>query len=185
MILRVDRDITRPEQLDDIVDGELYEFVGGEPVEKHMGAESDEIALALGSRVRDYAVGNKLGRVYGGTTGYWNCFPHAPRQLRKPDMSFVAESRLPDGRTPRGDFGIAPDLAVEVVSPNDTYEEVTRKVYDYKQAAVKLIWVIDPATRTVLVRRLDGSVSELDETGTLSGEDVIPGFTCPVAELFV
>jgi hypothetical protein len=50
---------------------------------------------------------------------------------------------------------------------------------------VKLVWVIDPATKTVLVRRFDGSVSELDETGTLSGEDVIPGFSCPVAVLFV
>jgi Uma2 family endonuclease len=185
MILRVDRDLTRPEHLDDIVDGELYEFVGGGAVEKHMGAESDEIALALGSRMRDYALGNKLGRVYGGTTGFRNCFPHAPRLMRKPDVSFVAEARLPDGRTPRGDFDIAPDLAVEVVSPNDTYEEVTRKVGDYLQAAVKLIWVIDPATRTVLVRRIDGSVSELTASGTLSGEDVVPGFNCPVAELFV
>ncbi len=185
MIVRVDREITRPEDLDDIVDGELYEFVGGNAVEKHMGAESDEIALALGSRMRTFALAHTLGRVYGGTTGYRNCFPHAPRLLRKPDVSFVAEGRLPDGRSPRGDFVIAPDLAVEVVSPNDGYEEVSRKVWDYKQAGVKLIWVIDPATKTVLVRRLDRTCAELDETGTLSGEDVIPGFTCPVAELFV
>lgn len=185
MVVRIDREITLPEHLDDIVDGELYEFVDGEPVEKHMGAESDEIALRLGGRMQTFAEAHTLGRVYGGTTGYRNCFPHAPRLLRKPDVSFVAESRLPDGRTPRGDFSIAPDLAVEVVSPNDAYEEVSRKVSDYKLAGVKLIWVIDPATKTVLVRRLDRSCAELDETGTLSGEDVIPGFTCPVADLFV
>ena len=174
-----------PDDLERMAGAENYELINGVPVEKHMGAESDEIALTLGARLRDYARGQKLGRVYGGTTGYKKCYPHAPKLLRKPDVSFVAESRLPNGQTPRGDFSIAPDLAAEVVSPNDTYEEVIRKVWDYKQAAVRLIWVIDPGTRTVLVRRLDGSVSELDETGTLSGEDVIPGFTCPMAELFV
>lgn len=185
MILRVDHEPTRPEDLDDIVDGELYEFVGGQAVEKPMGAESDEVALALGGRLREFALGHKLGRVYGTSTGYRDCFPHAPKLLRKPDVSFVAEARLPDGRSPRGDFLTAPDLAVEVVSPNDLYEDVTEKVWDYRQAGVRLIWVIDPATRTVLVRRLDGSVSELAETGTLSGEDVIPGFSCPVTELFI
>jgi Uma2 family endonuclease len=185
MILRVDREITRPEDLDEMADGGLFEFVDGQLVEKHIGAESDEIALRLGGRMQTFAETHSLGRVYGGTTGYRNCFPHAPRLLRKPDVSFVTEARLPDGRTPRGDFTIAPDFAAEVVSPNDTYEEVARKVWDYKQAAVRLIWVIDPATKTVLIRRLDGSCAELDETGTISGEDVVPGFSCPVAELFV
>lgn len=78
-----------------------------------------------------------------------------------------------------------PDLIAEVVSPNDSYEDITARVADFKAVSVKLIWVISPETRTVLVRRADGSCAELDETGTLSGEDVLPGFACPVAELFV
>lgn len=174
-----------PDDLERMSGAEGYELINGVPVEKQMGAKSDEIALTLGARLRDYARGHKIGRVYGGTTGFKKCFPHAPKMMRKPDVSFVTEARLPNGDSPRGDFSIAPDLAAEVVSPNDTYEEVAQKVWDYKQAAVKLIWVIDPATKTVLVRRLDGTVSELDDTGTLSGEDIVPGFSCPVAELFV
>jgi Uma2 family endonuclease len=114
--------------------GEHYELIHGMPVEKPTGAESDEVALALGGKLRAYVIGNKLGRVYGAQTGYKKCFPHAPTLLRKPDVSFVAEARLPNGQTPRGDLSIAPDLAAEVISPNDTYEEVEEKVIDIRQA---------------------------------------------------
>jgi Uma2 family endonuclease len=69
--------------------------------------------------------------------------------------------------------------------PSHTLEEVEIKVKEYRSAGVKLIWVVSPKARTVVIRRLDGTCAELDEAGTLSGEDVIPGFTCPVAELFV
>ena len=72
-----------------------------------------------------------------------------------------------------------------MVSPNETYEEVEAKVAEYRSAGVKLIWVISPKSRTVVIRRLDGTCAELNEAGTLSGEDVLPGFACPVAELFV
>lgn len=183
MILRVDREPSRPEDLDEIVDGGLYEFVGGEAVEKPMGAESGEVSAALtivlGAHVRQ----QRLGHMYDAQTGF-QCFPHEPSLVRKPDVSFVAAARL-TGRSPKGHMRIAPDLAVEVVSPNDTYEEVEGKMLDYLRAGVKLIWVVSPEWKTVLVRRLDSTCVALDETGILSGESVIPGFTCPVAELFV
>ena len=63
--------------------------------------------------------------------------------------------------------------------------DVEAKVAEYRGAGVKLIWVISPRLRRILVRWADGSCAELDETGTLSGEDVLPGFACPVADLFV
>ena len=79
----------------------------------------------------------------------------------------------------------APDLAVDVASPTDSYEYLEQKVADYRSAGVRLIWVVNPATRSVLIRRLDRTCAELDDTGSLDGEDVVPGFACRVAELFV
>lgn len=184
MNMRIDKDIARPEDLELIIDGDLYEFVDGMPVEKHMGAESDEIGSGLISLLLPFCRANKLGRVYGAATGY-RCFPNDRTQLRKPDVSFVATGRLPNDKTPEGDITIAPDLAVEVVSPNDTYEEVQAKVMDYKAAKVRLIWVISPKAKTVLVRRLDGTCAEVGADGELSGEDVVAGFVCKVADLFV
>src|SRR5262249_3840015 len=117
-------------------------------------------------------------------TGF-QCFPNRPKLVRMPDAAFVATDRLPVDGSPDGYIKVAPDIAVEVVSPNETYEEVEAKVAEYRSAAVKLIWIISPQSKTVLIRRLDGTCAEVNETGTLSGEDVLPGFTCTVAELFV
>ncbi len=176
--------VIEPEDLLRMPDGGLYELIDGRLREKPMGAESDEIASTLSMLIKTFVRQNSLGHVYGAQTGY-KCFPGKPRQVRKPDLSFVAKGRLPDDKTPKGDIPIAPDLAVESVSPNDTYEEVAVKVAELKSAGVKLIWVISPETKTVLIRRVDGTCAEVGETGSLSGENVLPGFSCAVAELFV
>ena len=73
----------------------------------------------------------------------------------------------------------------EIVSPNDLYYEVEEKVREYRAAGVGLIWVVNPPTRTVLVRRPDGSAAEVGENGELDGEQVLPGFRCRVSELFL
>ncbi len=179
MILQVDHE---PARLEDVEDG-LYEFVGGEPTEKHTGAESGEISAVLTIRLGGYVLQQCLGRMYDAQTGF-QCFPDEPLLVRKPDVSFVSAVRLV-GPSPKGNLRIAPDLAAEVISPHDTYEGVERKVREYRSAGVKLIWIISPESKTVLVRRLDRTCAELNATGTLSGEDVVPGFSCPVAELFV
>jgi Uma2 family endonuclease len=176
--------LIEPDELLRMPDGDRYELIDGRPKEKPMGAESDEINCKMNMLLVAFVRQHRLGHVYGSQTGY-RCFDGKPRLVRKPDTSFVAAGRLPEDKTPKGDIEIAPDLVVEVVSPNDTYEEVAVRVADFKSAKVKLIWVISPETRTVLIRRLDGTCAEVGETGTLSGEDVLPGFTCTVAELFV
>src|SRR5207244_9383387 len=112
----------------------------------------------------------------------YQCFPQRTGLVRKPDVSFVRRGRLPSGVLPKGWAKIAPDLAAEVVSPKDSYEEVEEKLGDYERAGVPLIWVISPTSRTVMVYRVDGSVGRLREADELSGEDVIPGFRCPVRE---
>jgi Uma2 family endonuclease len=176
--------VLEPEDLLTLPNGDNYELIDGRLKEKSMGAESDRVALRLGGLLDQFCIRTKCGLVFGSQTGY-RCFPDKPKMVRKPDVSFVATGRLENDAAPKGDIPVAPDLVVEAVSPNDTYEEVTVKVAEFKSAGVKLIWVISPETRTVLIRRLDGTCAEVDEHGTLSGEDVLPGFTCAVAELFV
>ena len=171
-------------ELEKLLDETNAEFVDGQLKEKSMGAESEGIGSELHVLLGVFLRSSGLGRVLGAATPY-RCFPNDPRQIRKPDVSFIATTRLPAGGLPRGSILFAPDMAVEVVSPTDTYEDVEQKVADYRSAGVRLIWVINPATRSVLIRRLDRTCSELDEAGSLDGEDVVPGFTCRVAELFV
>ena len=173
-----------PDDLLTMPDGEQYELVHGIPMEKPMGAEADEIALGIGGKILDFVRSNQLGRVFGSQTGY-RCFPHAPNLVRKPDVSFVAVGRLPAGKVPKGDFLIPPDLAVEVISPNDLAENLEERLSDFRKAGVPLVWIVSPGSRTVQVRRPDGTAAVVDESGTLSGEAVIPGFTCQVADLFV
>ena len=171
-------------ELAKLLDETNAEFVDGQLKEKSMGAESEGIGSELQGTLWAFVKANKLGRVFNPATPY-RCFPNDPRQVRKPDVSFVTATRVPAGRLPRGDLTFAPDLAAEVISPTDKYEDVEQKVADYRSAGVRLIWIINPATRSVLIRRLDHTCAELDEAGTLDGEDVVPGFTCRVAELFV
>lgn len=172
-----------PEELLAMPDGDRYELIDGIPREKHMGAQSDEIAVTLAAGLIDFVRSKKLGRVYGSQTGY-QCFPTAPKMVRMPDTSFVAAGRLEGDRTPEGYIPIAPDLAVEVVSPTEEYEEVEAKVAAYRSAGVRLIWVVSPKSKTVVIRRLDGTCAEVGEAGVLSGEGVLPGFSCRVADLF-
>ena len=167
-------------------DSKSYELIDGVPVEKHMGAKSDLVATTLAAWLTQFCREHKLGHVFGGTTGYrcWTGKNGRPR-VRKPDASVVRAGRFPNEEVPDGDIAIPPDLAVEVLSPNDKAEELEQKLADYRQVTVKLVWVISPWTRTVLVHRADDTAAVVRESGTLSGEDVVPGFACKVADLFV
>lgn len=176
--------VVEPEDLLAMPGGDRYELIDGVPKEKPMGAKSDEIGGLLLTQFNIFIRPKKLGRAYASQTGF-QCFPKKPKLVRMPDASFVAAGRLPNDTSPDDYIKVAPDIAVEVISPNETYEEVEEKVAEYRSAGVKLIWVISPGSKTVLIRRPDGTCAEVDETGTLSGEGVLPGFACPVAELFV
>jgi Uma2 family endonuclease len=160
-----------------------YELVDGEPVEKKMGAEASYVTVRLGYLISAHLDRAPLGWALGAETGY-RCFPNRPKLIRKPDMSFVRFGRLPGERAPRGDITIPPDLAVEVVSPNDLYDEADRKIGEYIDASVRLVWVVNPETQTVHVYHPDGTARRLRAAETLGGEDVLPGFAVAVSELF-
>ncbi len=114
----------------------------------------------------------------------YQCFPDDPGKVRRPDVSFIRADRLPAEEAREGHCRIAPDLAVEVISPNDLYCDVDEKVNEYLAAGVRLVWVVNPSARRVLIRRRDRTAAELLEADELDGEDVVPGFRCRVAALF-
>jgi Uma2 family endonuclease len=164
-----------------------YELVDGQLVQRHTGSEASAVALAIDSLLRAFVKAHHLGHLFTTDCGY-QCFPDSPGKVRKPDVSFVRTGRLPDERPPKGYIRIAPDLAVEVLSPGDTAEEVEEKAKEYLGAGVRLIWIVSPTTHSVRIIRPansplgpSGAASEKD---TVSGEDVLPGFTARVAEFF-
>lgn len=164
-------------------DFDRYELVNGIPVEKAMGAESSSVEINIGAILREFVLLHRLGRVYPGTTGF-HCFADRPNTVRRPDAAFVAADRLPGGKSPKGFFQLAPDLAVEVVSPRDRAAKLETKICDYLAAGVKLVWVVYPDSQTVHVRTPDGGGRVIPGTGTVDGGDVLPGFTCAVAKFF-
>lgn len=165
-------------------DGDRYELVDGELVELEMSNESSWIAGEIHALIRNYAKEHNLGWAFPDNTGY-QCYPWDEDRVRKPDASFVSKSRLPEGPLVTGYCPVAPDLAVEVVSPHDLYYEVEEKVLEYLRAGVRVVWVVTPLTRTIMVHRTEVSSPQwLTETDELSGEAVLPGFRCRVADLF-
>jgi Uma2 family endonuclease len=172
-----------PEDLLTMNGGPRYELIRGHLVEKPMSAKASWIAVTVVSLIGPFARSKRIGLLFGSDCGY-QCFSTDPKRVVFPDASFIRRGRLPNDRPPDGHVRIPPDWALEVVSPNNLAEELMQKIEDYLQAGVRLIWVIFPNPCTVLVFRPNGSVSLLKPGAELSGEDVIPGFTCRVAELF-
>src|SRR5438067_2218026 len=137
-----------PEDLLAMPDGKNYELVDGELVERNMGCESSWIGGRLHHFLSGHCDAKRLGIVFPADSGF-QCFPNDPGKVRKPDVSFISIQRLPPDKIPGGHCSIAPDLAVEVVSPHDEYFEIEEKVIEYLEAGVRLVWVINPRTRTV------------------------------------
>lgn len=162
-------------------DAGRFEIVNGQLEEVRVSNLSSEVAISLLMLLRAHCEAQQLGKVFG-SDAYFQCFGGDASRARKPDGSFISRNRLPLGWISQSFFTIAPDLAIEVISQNDTSYEVSRKMRDYRDAGVKLIWEIDPENRTVLIHRLDGSVQMLQDSDTLSGENVVPGFTCVVRD---
>jgi|ERR1043165_2631493 Uma2 family endonuclease len=163
-------------------DNGKYELVDGELVRMApSGYEHSDVCIELGVRLRPFARTNKLGRVLEGQAGFWM----KSGNLRAPDLSFVSKDRERKlERLPTGFFNGAPDLAVEVLSPSDRMTDLMKRIVDYFESGAKLAWVINPKTKTVSIYRSPTAVRVLGETDVLTGEDVVPGFTIRIRELF-
>lgn len=161
-------------------DGNVYELVGGELVMSQAGFEHGDISAEILSELRRHVKTHKLGTVVGASTGFWMKTGNS----RSPDVSFVSKDRLRGRRPIKKFFQGAPDLAVEVVSPNDKWQEASKKVAELFANGTKLAWVINPADQTVLVYHSAQPDQILRSGDLLDGEQIIPGFTFPVADLF-
>jgi len=145
------------------------------------GSEHGLIALRIGSALLDFVESHALGVVLGAETGFQ--IAQNPDTVRAPDVAFIRAERV-GGKLPRGFFPGAPDLAVEVLSPNDRASEVLAKVQEWLDAGCRAVWVVDPATRTVTIYRGRREALILTSTDTLGGGELLPGFSAAVARFF-
>ncbi|MBW3539539.1 MAG: Uma2 family endonuclease [Planctomycetes bacterium] len=159
----------------------LYELVDGVLVEKGMGYEESMLALALGSILRNFVKPRKIGLL----TGESGMMGLMAGLVRIPDVAFISWDRLPGRRVPNVAIPpIAPNLAVEILSKSNTRAEMRRKLREYFDAGVELVWLIDPRKRTVDAYTSPTHRSKLAATDILDGGTVLPGFVLPLEELF-
>src|SRR5947207_15941173 len=141
-----------PEDLLTLPDADSYELVDGHLVERNMGGKASWIGGRLAHFLATFCDAHGHGLVFPADASY-QCFRDAPAKVRKPDVSFIRRERMSPDRIPQGHLSLAPDLAVEVISPNDSYYEVEAKIREYLGAGVRLVWVINPDSRLVRVHR--------------------------------
>jgi Uma2 family endonuclease len=163
-----------PDARTELIRGEL---VVREPAGYRHGDVAARLLVAVGAFVESHA----LGRVFTAETGFR--LRTDPDTVRAPDVAFVGQDRLPDP-PPTGYGALAPDLVVEVLSPDDRPGEVLSKVGDWLEAGTSLVWVVDPEHHTARVYRADGSQAHLGEADRLDGEAVLPGFECEMRRIF-
>ncbi|MGH7570379.1 MAG: Uma2 family endonuclease [Gemmatimonadota bacterium] len=160
----------------------LLELVRGRLVrEARPGGEHGVLAGELVGRLHYHVGKHGLGRVVT-ETGF--LLAEDPPTVRGPDAAFISAERYPKTGAPKGFWRIAPDLAVEIVSPSNSATEIQEKVLEYLEAGASLIWVVDPGVRTVTVFRSRTDVRVLTQEETLEGADVLPGFQLSISDLF-
>lgn len=165
-------------------EGSRYELVRG--VLQKMspaGFEHGICAAEIGSKLNVHVKRHKLGYVCGAETGFK--IAQNPDTVRAPDAAFVCQASIEQQGIIQGYWEGAPDLAVEVISPGDTYAEVAEKVEEWLTAGCAMVWVINPRWETVEVHRADEEFTVLRGTDMLDGGNVVEGFRCQVQDIFV
>lgn len=183
-IYEVEQGIRPPESvkmtLDEFLEQDVqgHEYISGELVPMAPPSrEHGEISVNVIRYLDAHVYQNKLGRLYTAETTF-----QVGERTVKPDVAFVSTDRLTGDKT-KG-FSIPPDLAIEVVSPSDVQSRIAEKALAYLDAGTRLVWVIEPVAKTVTVYRSEADIEMLTREDTLTGEDVVPGFTCLIARLF-
>lgn len=139
--------------------------------------EHGEISINIIRYLDSHVYQNKLGRLYTAETTF-----QVGERLVALDVAFVSDARLTGDKRER--FSIPPDLAIEVVSPTDVLARIVTKAFTYLDAGTRLVWVIEPVSQTVKVYRSERYIETLTRDDTLTGEAIVPGFSCPVVLLF-
>ena len=174
--------ITAQEYWESPANSKHSELVRGEVVETMPpGAEHGEITIALGTLLRLW-MKQGIGGYVGAEAGF--ILGRDPDVIRGPDIAYVRADRIPPGGRPKAFWNIAPDLAVEIVSPSETIGTVREKVRDFLEAGTPLVWTIYPDEREVVAHTPDGVARTYGGDDILEHSDVLPGFSCKVSELF-
>jgi Uma2 family endonuclease len=156
------------------------EWVNGQVVVKEPGgARHSRICMRLTANLGWYVEEHRLGAIYGPDVTFT-----IGQNQRLPDVSFVAAARIPAEGDPVGIWTIAPDLAVEISSPNDLIEEVEAKIHEYFAAGVQQVWLVSPQFQTVTFYEAPTKATILQIGDELTSPALLPGFRCPVAALF-
>jgi len=171
--------MTAEELLDTHIPNKRVELVRGvlvmrEPPGYEHGRITAELAFLLTKHIKETGAGQLLI----GDAGFKVAAD--PDTVRGPDLAFLRSERVPDPHT-HGFPALGPDLVVEVLSPRDRPGETLAKVGDWLEGGARLVWVIDPDRRLARIYRQDGTETTLRDTEPLDGEDVLPGFSCPLA----
>jgi Uma2 family endonuclease len=168
-------------QMPEPADGSQQELVRGVIVTMPPpGGRHGGCCMNVGYHLCHFVKTNHLGTVTSNDAGFIS--ERDPDTVRGPDVAFWSRERLPE--LPEGYITLPPDLAVEVVSPGDHYSRIQKKLRHYLERGVRLVWIVDPEDRSVTVYRSEKQAMILGEKDTLTGEDVVPGFRCLVADLF-
>ena len=170
-LLRLDSEGVRGE----LIRGALCETM---PTGVRHGKVVVNLAILLGGFIKP----RRLGWVLASDVGF--LLERNPDTVREPDIAYISAHNLPLDAEVTGYYVGAPDLAVEVFSPNDSPREVNDKARMWISFGVPLVWVVNPDTRSVDAHRPNLTLLTLTEDDTLDGGNVLPGFTCPVRDLF-
>lgn len=164
-------------------EGDHFELVRGELVAMSPASgEHGDIGGTIFWHVKTHVRSHRLGKAFTAETGF--LLARNPDLVRAPDAAFIRSDRLPPPEKRRGYWEVAPDLVIEVVSRWDRSSEIHNKVMDYLEAGVRLVWVVYPTRRTVVVHLPDRTSVTLTDADELDGGDVLPGFRLPVATIF-
>ena len=157
-----------------------YEIVNGIPeAKKTASLKHGGTIMRLGARLQIHVEAKELGSIYSPDTTFM-----IGQDQRLPDLAFVSNERLPEEGEVDGIAPMAPDLAVEVISPKDIWEKVTAKIEDYFAAGVRQVWLVSLRSRTVSIYDSPTKVTILTENEDLTSEAILPGFRCRIGEIF-
>lgn len=164
-------------------DGHRYELLDGELRKMApAGQKHGRIIINITTPLDQYVRANQLGAVYAAETGFQ--LTRNPDTVRAPDVAFVSSERLAKLGEVEGYWPGAPDLAVEVISPSDSYADVEDKVFDWRTAGTRLVIVVNPRKRAVMLYKSLSEISVLTEGDTIDANDVVPGWKLPVRNVF-
>ena len=159
----------------ELIRGELCETM---PSGGRHGEVVVNMVIPMGSHIKLHS----LGRLAASDSGV--LLERDPDTVREPDIAFISAERLPLDVEVTGYYEVVPDLVVEVVSPSDSAREVMDKALMWLSYGARMVWAVNPESRSVNVYRPGERTITLTESDTLDGLDILPGFTCPIADIF-